>query len=119
MFSNDARIHVTFVCFVEVKIRYFGKSLALKNWIKWPILPTPWTSILYLFIGSNFQDLVMFLRKNGKIVKIDEKWKQQYFCQKFEITNLEKNKNPSEFVFENNYDNFNFKPINSSNIWFF
>jgi hypothetical protein len=27
-----------------------------------------------------------------------------------------KNKNPSEFVFENNYDNFNFKPINSSNI---
>jgi hypothetical protein len=48
-------------------------SLALKNGIKPPTLPTPQTSILNLFILSNSHDLVMFLRKIGKIVKIDEK----------------------------------------------
>jgi hypothetical protein len=47
-------------------------------------------------------------------VKIDpKKWKQQKIYQKFE----RKKTDLSEFVFENNYNNSKFKPINSSNIW--
>ncbi len=71
-------------------------SLALKNGIKPPTLPTPQTSILNLFILSNSHDLVMFLRKIGKIVKIDEKWKNN--CQKLWNHKFEKKKKkkPSE-----------------------
>jgi hypothetical protein len=59
----------------------------------------------------------MFLRKIKKIVKIDEKWKEQYFCQHFEIKNLKEKKIILVIFFENNYNKCNFKPINNSNIW--